>query len=270
MRDQSVEEAQNTNTSDPDEWWSEGVNLLRENTLVTIANIAGQLKLNSLNEDVIQLYAHGLIHWSICKSNDAQDPLTTSSETSTLSPQRLAIETLSKMTINESNVDLVLATIARMPSFLHTLVNVLCAEWLVRRDDETLREFAIVLVTAMAKCDQFAARAIAKYVSFLIGYIEEFEEQTRRLSSSSSSSSSSSHVNNSNSSLEDSLGTTIDMLRRCANCIMYLAHFNENISQIVKFEHRLLDLTTSQYVDHKVVQTLAQVLFYCSSSHSQV
>ncbi len=247
-----------------DQSWLECVNLLRENTLVTIANIAGQLRLNYLDEDVIQLYAHGLIHWSICKSKDAQDTLTTISETSLLSPQRLAIEILSKMTIHEINVDLILVTISNMRPYLNMLVNVLCSEWLVKKDDETLREFAIVLMTAMAKCDQFAARAISKYVSFLIGFIEEFEEQTRRISLTHSNQ----NINNDGYSNinEENLGTTIDMLRRCANCILYLSLFNENISYIMKYEHRLLDLTTSQYVDYKVVQTLAQVLFYCSSS----
>jgi len=249
-----------------DESWLECVNLLRENTLVTIANIAGQLRLNYLDEDVIQLYAHGLIHWSICKSKEAQDTLITISETSMLSPQRLAIETLSKMTIHEINVDLILVTISNMRPYLNMLVNILCSEWLVKRDDETLREFAIVLMTAMAKCDQFAARAISKYVSFLIGYIEEFEEQTRRITLTHP------NLNTNNEGYsninEEHLGTTIEMLRRCANCIMYLSLFNENISYIMKYEHRLLDLTTSQYVDYKVVQTLAQVLFYCSSSSS--
>jgi hypothetical protein len=249
-----------------DESWLECVNLLRENTLVTIANIAGQLRLNYLDEDVIQLYAHGLIHWSICKSKEAQDTLLTISETSMLSPQRLAIETLSKMTIHEINVDLILVTISNMRPYLNMLVNILCSEWLVKRDDETLREFAIVLMTAMAKCDQFAARAISKYVSFLIGFIEEFEEQTRRITLThpnlNTNNEGHSNIN------EEHLGTTIEMLRRCANCIMYVSLFNENISYIMKYEHRLLDLTTSQYVDYKVVQTLAQVLFYCSSSSS--
>lgn len=43
------------------EYWWECVHILRENTLVTLANISGALNLNSLDEDIIRLYAHGLV-----------------------------------------------------------------------------------------------------------------------------------------------------------------------------------------------------------------
>jgi hypothetical protein len=252
-----------------EEWWWECVSALRENTLVTVANLAGAINLNGLDEDVIELYAHGLVHWAICKSNDAQDALPNIADTSLISPQRLAVEALSKMTINEINVDLVLATISNMRPYLNMLVGLLGAEWLVKRDDETLREFAIVLLTALAKCDQFAARLIAKYASHLITFIEEFEEQTRRIALTHPSASIFQNPQVYDSNINDEhLGTTVDMIRRCSSCIMYLAVYAENIPHIMKHEHRLLDLTTSQYVDFKVVQTLAEVLFYCSSSAS--
>ena len=251
-RDEEEDEEEEEEEEEEKEWWYECVTLLRENTLVTLANIAGHLQLASLDADVAALFSHGLIHWSICGSREAQDPLDTAAS---LSPQRLAVECLSKMTIHETNVDLVLATIGSMRPYLDALVDVLCGDWLARgRDDETLREFAIVLATAMAKCDQFAARAIAKHVSALIGYIEEYEEQTRRLSHHH-------HHHHQSGELEDQLGTTVDMLRRCASCIGHVAAFEENVAGIMKHEHRLLELTTSQYVDHKVCQTLAHVLF---------
>ena len=263
-----------------DEWWWDCVQILRENTLVTIANISGTLNLNTYEEDVIELFAHGLLHWSICKSNDAQDTLSTLNETSLLSPQRLAIESLSKMTINDDNVDLVLTSIYGMRSYLEIFVNQLCTEWLVRRDDQTLREFSIVLITALAKCDQFASRLIARHTTFLISFLEDFEEQTRRIAASNPNlvMPPSYYINNiannqnneSNSNInEEHLGTTVDMLRRCSNCIMYLSVYNENIPFIMKHENRLLDLTTSQYVDYKVIQTLAEVLFYCSSKMNE-
>jgi hypothetical protein len=274
-------------------WWWECVLLLRENTLVTIANIAGALNLISLEEEVIEMFAQGLIHWSICRSYDAQDTLSTLNETSLLSPQRLAIEAISKMTINESNVDLILTTILNTPKCLRMLVSTLCNEWLLKRDEQTMREFAIVILTALAKCDQFAARYIAKHASLLICFLEDFEEIARRytlinpnnqyllLSASKNISAHQQHqLNSSNHSIhnsalgemmtlsnlnEENLGTTIDMLRRCANCIMYLSVYNENMPLIMKHESRLLDLITSQFVDYKVGQTLAEVLFYCTS-----
>ncbi len=247
------------------EWWSECVQLLRENTLVTIANISASLNLNNLDEDVIELYSHGLFHWSICKSQDAQDSMSTTSDTSLLSAQRLAIESLSKMTINEINIDLVLTTMSRMQPYVDSLINVLCGEWLIRRDDEINREFSIVLATSLAKCDQFACRSIAKYSSFLISFIEDFEEIARvnRLVYSNLQFQ---QLQNDSNINEENLGTTVDMLRRCSNCLLYLSAYNENIPFIIKHENRLLFLITSPFVDFKVCQTLTEVLYSCSTS----
>jgi AT-rich interactive domain-containing protein 1 len=267
--------------TDPDNWWWECVHALRENALVTVANVASSINLNNFNEDFIELFVHSLIHWSICKSFDAQDTLCTMSETSLLSAQRLAIETLSKMTITETNIDFFLVTLCSLRPYLEAFLHLLGAEWLTRRDDQTLREFAIVLLTAIAKGDQIAARLIAKYCSFLIAFIEDFEEHTRRnpalimnnnfnpnnINNNGNNSNSNSNYSDSYSNLiEDNLGTTVDTLRKCSNCILYLSMDSENIALIMKHESRLLDLITSQFVDYKVSQTLAEVLFYCSSS----
>jgi len=262
------------------EWWWDCVHALRENALVTVANIASSINLNNFDQDLIELFVHSLIHWSICKSFDAQDTLCTMSETSLLSAQRLAIETLSKMTITETNIDFFLVTLCSLRPYLEAFLHLLGAEWLTRRDDQTLREFAIVLLAAIAKGDQIAARLIAKYCSFLIAFIEDFEEHTRRnpsmimnnnfnpnhISNNNSNNSNSNYPDSYSNLMEDNLGTTVDTLRRCSNCILYISMDSENIALIMKHESRLLDLITSQFVDYKVSQTLAEVLFYCSSA----
>jgi AT-rich interactive domain-containing protein 1 len=247
--------------------WSECVQLLRENTLVTIANISATINLNNLDEDVIELYSHGLLHWSICKSNDAQDALITTSETGLLSAQRLAIESLSKMTINEINIDLILTTMNKMQSYIDSFINILCNEYLTKREDETNREFSIVLLTSLAKCDQFAARSIAKYTSILISFIEDFEENARinRLIYTNLQYQQQQQQQFESNINEENLGTTIDMLRRCSNCLLYLASYTENIPYIIKHENRLLDLITSPFIDFKLCQTLTEVLYLCSS-----
>jgi AT-rich interactive domain-containing protein 1 len=142
------------------EWWWECVHLIRENTLVTISNISGAINLNNYEETIIKLFIDGLIHWSICKSSDAVDVLITLPDTSTITAQRLAIESLSKMTIFDVNIDLIMATLS--DNQLDNLFNIL-SEWLVRRDEQTLREFSIVLLTSIAKCDQLSTKLIAKY-----------------------------------------------------------------------------------------------------------
>jgi hypothetical protein len=244
-------------------WW-DCVRLLRENTLVTIANLSAYLNLDHQDEDVIELYSHGLIHWAICPSKEAQD---TCPDSSLLSPRRLAVEALSKMTINDVNVDLILATMTNMRPYVTMLISTLCAEFLARRDDETTREFSIIILTAIAKADQFSSRTIAKYASLLITFIEDFEEHARRNNLINQHM----HIPNENMTIsnlnEEHLGTTIEMLRRCARCLSYTFSYEENIPAILKYESRLLDLITSHFVDFKVVQTLSEILFYCSPNN---
>jgi hypothetical protein len=133
---------------------------------------------------------------------------------------------------------------------LDSLVHILCTEWLPKRDEQTLRELALVLLTSMAKCDQFAARSIARHTNSLLCFLEDFEEHARRHHPPDFS--------------EDALGTTVEMLRRTAKCLLYVAQFKENARVVVKYEQRLLELITSQFVDAKVSQLLAEVLFHCS------
>ena len=74
--------------------------------------------------------------------------------------------------------------------------------------------------------------------SILISFIEDFEENARinRLIYNNiqyqQQQQFESNIN------EENLGTTIDMLRRCSNCLLYLASYAENIPFIIKHENR--------------------------------
>ena len=252
------------------EWWWECVHLIRENTLVTISNISGAINLNNYDEMIIKLFIDGLIHWSICKSSDAVDVLITLPDTSTITAQRLAIESLSKMTIFDVNIDLMMATIS--PVGLDNLFSIL-SEWLIRRDEQTLREFSIVLLTSIAKCDQLSTKLIAKYFSLIVTFLEDFEEQARILLSQH-------HHHHHNPYYyynsfdngifnEDNLGTTNDMLLRCANCLVYLSLVADNISIISKYQERLLDLSTSQCIDYHVSKRIAEVLYNINNNNNK-
>lgn len=264
--DPSTKTRGNKTSSDCDinssECWWDCVALLRENTLVTIANLSAHLNLDLQDEDVIELYAHGLIHWAICPSKEARDSCP---DASLLSPRRLAIEALSKMTINDVNIDLILATMTSMRPYMTALISTLCTEFLARREDETTREFSIIIMTAIAKCDQFSSRTIARHTSLLLTFIEDFEEHARRNNLINPHM----HMPSENMTVsnlsEEHLGTTVEMLRRCARCLSYIAAYEENRPAILKYENRLLDLMTSHFVDYKVVQTLSEILFNCST-----
>jgi AT-rich interactive domain-containing protein 1 len=250
---------------DLNDWWWECVNILRENTLVTITNIAAILNLNNYNEIIIKKFLNGLLHWSVCKSTDALDTLTTVSDTSCITAQRLCIESLSKLTINDINIDLLLACATSHE--LELLFNTL-SEWVVKRDEETLREFSIVLLASIAKCDNLAAKLIAKYCSFLISYLEDYEEQTRNLYLQQQHHNPHHQIHLHSIFNDENLGTTVDMLRRCANCLVSIASQTDNLSIIMKYEGRLLDLITSHYVEPVVGQKLAEILYHCNTNNN--
>ena len=64
----------------------------------------------------------------------------------------------------------------------------------------------------------------------------------------------------------DSMGTSLDMLRRAANTLNYLARPEDNKTLFVKHEGRLLNLVMSQILDQGVASIISQVLFQVTSS----
>ncbi|NWH97809.1 ARI1B protein, partial [Tichodroma muraria] len=60
-----------------DEWWWDCLEVLRDNTLVTLANISGQLDLSAYTESICLPILDGLLHWMVCPSAEAQDPFPT-------------------------------------------------------------------------------------------------------------------------------------------------------------------------------------------------
>jgi hypothetical protein len=67
----------------------------------------------------------------------------------------------------------------------------------------------------------------------------------------------------------ESMGTSLDMLRRAANTLLNLAKHPDNRSLFVQHEPRLLNLVMSQILEQKVAAIVAQVLFQCSSTDTQ-
>ena len=62
------------------------------------------------------------------------------------------------------------------------------------------------------------------------------------------------------------LGTSLDMLRRCASTLLCLARVPHNRRLLQPQQPRLLNLVMSQILDQTVSNTLAQVLYECSQS----
>lgn len=240
------------------EWWWDHLHALRENTLVIFANICGQLDLSIYPEEICLPILNGLLHWAVCPSACAQDPLPSMSPSSVLSPQRLVLEALCKLCIHEANVDLLLAT----PPFnrIVQLVNNL-TKMLANKKEQVTQEFAVVLLSELVQGDSSAARAIAMQhpsVSLLIDFLETAENNAVQVVST--------HGINVLRDSPEMMGTSLDMLRRTANILVHLARVPENRPYFVHQQSRLLNLVMSQILDQHVAQTLADVLYECSHS----
>lgn len=235
------------------EWWWDSLHIIRENTLVTLANLSAHLDLSPFPEPISINILDGILHWATCPSSYAQDSLPAAHPS--LSPKRLAFETLSKLSIYEPNVDLILATPpwSRIEKLLKSLSNALGGY-----EEQTMREFALVLLSNFS-CEQTTARCIALIgctIQHLIFFMEQAEQSAL-------------HVANTQGyqTLRDNpdlMGTTVDMIRRCAFTLRNMARMPENRALFLQHEPRLLLLSTSQILDPSIVALIADILYEAS------
>uniref|UniRef100_A0A7N8WQU0 AT rich interactive domain 1Ab (SWI-like) n=1 Tax=Mastacembelus armatus TaxID=205130 RepID=A0A7N8WQU0_9TELE len=241
-----------------DEWWWDCLEVLRENCLVTLANISGQLDLSIYSESICLPLLDGLLHWAVCPSAEALDPFPTVGPHGSLSPQRLVLETLSKLSIQDNNVDLILATppFSRLEKLYGSLVRLVGD-----RKVAVCREMAVVLLANLAQGDSLAARAIAVQkgsIGNLLGFLEDSLAATQ--------------YQQSQSSLLQMQGapqfepTSVDMMRRAARALHALAKVEENHSEFTLYESRLLDISVSPLMNSLVSQVICDVLFLIGQS----
>ncbi|XP_069169123.1 trithorax group protein osa isoform X7 [Procambarus clarkii] len=236
-------------------WWWPYLHHVHENTLVTLANMAGNLDLSVYPEEISRPLLNGLLHWATCPASYGQDPFPGggSSIQSALSPQRLALEALVKLCVLDQNTDLVLAT----PPF--TRLDNLCGQltrFVCRGEDQVLREFSINLLHYFSAADSGVARVIAMQngcVSLLVAFIEEAEAAAMNVANVQGV-----------SALKENpelMGTSLDMVRRSANTLVHLSRVPANAHVLSTTENRLLTLVMSQILDTYVASQLSQVLF---------
>jgi AT-rich interactive domain-containing protein 1 len=170
-----------------------------------------------------------------------------------VSPQRCAIEALCKLCLLETNIDLMLST----PPFwrLEKLTQMLSKK-LYRFEDQVLREFSINLLYYLSAADTGMSRTIASNdttVSLLLSFIEQAEQNALVIAQQ--------HGVNALRDNPDSMGTSLDMMRRAANTLQHLSRHVDNIPLLARQEQRLLSLVMSQILDQGVAAILSQVLF---------
>ncbi|CAG2160897.1 unnamed protein product [Oppiella nova] len=236
------------------EWWWDVLHTIRENTLVTIANLSGQLDLSPYSEHISLPFLDGLLHWAVCPSSYAQDTLPFANYY--LSPQRLAFESLSKLSILDSNVDLMLATPpwSRIDKLYQNL-----ARSLSRHEDQTIREFSVVLLSNLSSADSSSARAIALTgcaIPLLISFVEQAEQSALQVANAQGI--------NALRENPELMGTTLDMVRRSASTLRCLSRVPDNRQLFLQFQQRLLALVMSQILDQGVAGIIADVIYECS------
>ncbi|XP_026475128.1 trithorax group protein osa isoform X4 [Ctenocephalides felis] len=240
------------------EWWWDYLVHIRENILVATSNIAGHMDLGILDEEICRPVLDGLLHWAVCPSAQGQDPFPTVGPSSLLSPQRLALEALCKLCVTDANVDLVIATppFSRLERLCAVLTRHLC-----RSEDQVLREFSVNLLHYLAAADSVMARAVALQnpcVSLLVAFIEQAEQAALGVANQ--------HGIAMLRDNPDSMGTSLDMLRRAAGTLLHLARHPDNRPLFMQQEQRLLGLVMSQILDQQVAAIISRVLYQCSAS----
>ena len=221
------------------------VEVLRENALVTFANVAGQLELSSYPEEICVPVLDGLLHWASCRAPCAVDPLpSTAYHRDLVSAQRLALEALCKLCVTDANVDLLLATppFDRVVSILGNLVGAMANP----DCDQVWREFAIVFASSLVASDPGVARALAMHrstIPVLVGFVEAAVVD----------------------SAPSTGGTSADMIRRASAVLRAVADLPEGRSDLARnFQSRLLQLAVSPSLDSTVLNTFAHILHICS------
>ncbi|XP_028820122.1 AT-rich interactive domain-containing protein 1A isoform X2 [Denticeps clupeoides] len=240
-----------------DEWWWDCLEVLRENCLVTLANISGQLDLSIYSESICLPLLDGLLHWAVCPSAEALDPFPSIGVSGVLSPQRLVLETLSKLSIQDNNVDLILATapFSRLEKLFGSLVRLVG-----ERKVLVCREMAVVLLANLAQGDSMAARAIAVQkgsVGNLLGFLED------SLAAAQYQQSGGSLLHVQGAPFES---TSVDMMRRAARALHAMARVEENHSEFTLYESRLLDISVSPLMNSTVSHVICDILFLIGQS----
>ncbi|XP_047243562.1 AT-rich interactive domain-containing protein 1B isoform X2 [Girardinichthys multiradiatus] len=240
-----------------DEWWWDCLAALRENTLVTLANVSGQLDLSQYPENIILPILDGLQHWVVCPSAEAQDPFSSAGGSSSLSPQRLVLECLCKLSIQDCNVDLLLATppFSRQQKLFSTLVRLVG-----ERRSQVCREMAVAVLSNLAQGDATAARAVALQkgsVGTLIGFLEDSLAMAQYQQNPQSL------VHSATAPPEP---PSINMMCRAAKALLAVASVEENRAEFVLYESRLLDISLSSALNSSVAAIMCEVLFKLSRS----
>lgn len=236
-----------------DYWWQDCLRGLRESAFVILSNISGQLDLSLYPESVTLPLVDGLLHWAVCPASEAIEQFSPSALAFNLSPQRLVVEALAKISIADVNVDYILATppLARQETLYTHLVR-----FLGLKDQPVMKQFSLVLLSNLAQGDEAASFLIGHQkmvISHLVECLETVESLSRRKLLPTSSVP--------QNSFEDDPIMSVAMLRRAAVTLHCLAKVVSNRDCFLECLDRILYLSTSDYLEPSVSGIIMDLLF---------
>ena len=236
--------------NDSDCWWQDCLDIVRENTLVTVANVAGYLDLSLLAGDVSRLLLDGLLHWLVCRSAVADEPLSSTSISVVLTPKQLVLETLAKMSVLEANVDCIMSSPdkSRLTKAYEYLVKLFSD-----KTNEVTREFALVLLSSFTQANQeiCCANSERNLVTVLVGFLEDARDRVESMA-----------VRGLHPDMfrDNDLRVSMGMLRRAGSLLACIAKRRRS-THLIPFQERILDLSMSRALDAEVQSHLSNVLY---------
>ena len=242
--------ASDSQYNDSDSWWHDCLDTVRENTLVTVANIAGYLDLSLLAGNVSRLLIDGILHWLVCESTVADEPLRSTSMSVVLTPKQLVLETLAKMSVLEANVDFILNSPdkSRLTKAYEYLVKLFSD-----KTNEVTREFALVLLSSFTQANQeiCSANSERNLVTVLVGFLEDARDKVESMA-----------VRGLHPGMfrDNDLRVSMGMLRRAGSLLACIAKRTRS-THLLPFQERILDLSMSRSLDAEVQSHLSNVLY---------
>ena len=211
------------------EWWWGYLEYVREDLFVVLCNMAGALDLSLYPSSVAHRLLSGLLHWLICPSSICQDPLPRLSNTTWLSPKRLVLECLSKLSVLPANVDYLLATPAHE---LGDLIREL-SRWSINKKDVIARQFVFMLLYNLCgtpnMCPHYVIARQTPILQVLMECVELPPQAPQQRATKSAT-------------FQEELAVLCALRRRAAGTLFRLSLNPENQSLFLDLQPRLLAL----------------------------
>lgn len=243
-----AEKAESEETLAQEAWKAEAAAQLREDAMVVLCSLSAHLDLHAQEESVARPIVEALLHWTVCKSPEAVDPL----PPGILSPIRYSLESLCKLSVLERNVDLILST----PPWARTgaLLGVLGGK-LSMGEEIPVREFCLVVLAALCHASEAVCVMAAQTtpaIAHLVAFLEQADGLMHQVVSTQGM--------NSLRENPEQMGTSVGMLRRAAGVLAALARVPACRPKFQRHQQRLLQFTMSQLMDSRVAAIVAETL----------